>query len=67
MTLTFFCFSGEDSLAFLRNTPQFQQMRELVQTDPSVLPAILQQIGQTRPELLQVTFSAEFAPLKVYE
>lgn len=39
--------------AFLRNTPQFQQLRQLVQTQPQLLQPVLQQLGQSNPQLLQ--------------
>lgn len=44
----------EGSLQDLINTPQFQQMRQLVQSNPSVLPQLLNQIGQTNPQLLEM-------------
>ena len=46
--------SGEETLAFLRNQPQFQHMRTLLQQNPTLLPELLQQIGRSNPTLLQV-------------
>merc|ERR1719456_936552 len=36
----------------LRQHPQFDQLRQLVQANPQALPAVLQQIGQQDPTLL---------------
>ncbi|WAR23357.1 RD23B-like protein, partial [Mya arenaria] len=46
--------SGEETLAFLRNQPQFQHMRTLLQQNPALLPDLLQQIGRSNPTLLQM-------------
>eukprot|EP00565_Helicotheca_tamesis_P002618 CAMPEP_0185727274 /NCGR_PEP_ID=MMETSP1171-20130828/3001_1 /TAXON_ID=374046 /ORGANISM="Helicotheca tamensis, Strain CCMP826" /LENGTH=468 /DNA_ID=CAMNT_0028395801 /DNA_START=72 /DNA_END=1478 /DNA_ORIENTATION=+ len=48
--------SGSDSaspLEGLRSHPQFDALRRLVQNNPSTLQAVLNQIGQQQPELLQ--------------
>lgn len=53
MYFSFILFLG-NPLDFLQNQPQFQQMRQIIQQNPSLLPALLQQIGRENPSLLQV-------------
>merc|ERR1711874_770442 len=45
---------GSNPLAFLRNREEFQQMKRLLQQNPGMLNALLQNIGQSNPELLQI-------------
>ncbi|KAL3994826.1 XPC-binding domain family protein [Acanthocheilonema viteae] len=40
-------------LGFLRQLPQFEQLRELVQSNPAILPQIIQQIAQSNPALME--------------
>ncbi|XP_037608014.1 UV excision repair protein RAD23 homolog B [Sebastes umbrosus] len=45
--------SGGNPLSFLRSQPQFHVMRQLIQQNAALLPALLQEIGRENPELLQ--------------
>ncbi|GFH61647.1 RAD23 [Chaetoceros tenuissimus] len=45
--------SSNEPLAELRNHPQINQLRQLVQSNPSTLQQVLTQIGQQQPDLLQ--------------
>lgn len=42
------------NLDFLRNNPQFQQLRQLVHQQPQMLEPILQQLGNGNPQLAQM-------------
>ncbi|KAF3699657.1 UV excision repair protein RAD23 -like protein B [Channa argus] len=44
---------GDNPLAFLRTQPQFLHMRQAIQQNPALLPALLQQLGRENPQLLQ--------------
>lgn len=48
--------SAGDALSFLQQQPQFTALRRAVQSNPSVLPQLLQELGQANPDLLQVIF-----------
>ena len=44
----------EGNLDFLRNNPQFQQLRQIVQQQPRMLEPILQQVGNGNPQLARM-------------
>ncbi|KAI5210568.1 UV excision repair protein Rad23 [Aureobasidium subglaciale] len=46
--------AGGDPLDFLRNNPQFQQLRQLVQAQPQMLEPILQQVAAGNPQIAQL-------------
>lgn len=41
-------------MAYLVRQPQFTQLRQVLQNNPTLLQPILQQIGQSNPRLLQI-------------
>ncbi|KAK0512692.1 hypothetical protein JMJ35_004709 [Cladonia borealis] len=45
---------GLGNLDFLRNNPQFQQLRQIVQAQPRMLEPILQQVGAGNPDLARM-------------
>jgi len=45
---------GQNNLAFLNNNPQFQRIRELIHSNPQLLQPLLQQLGQSNPELMEI-------------
>ena len=57
--------SGGEPLAALRSHPQFDALRRLVQTNPSMLQQVLAQIGQQQPELLQAINANQAAFLEM--
>lgn len=44
----------DDPLTFLRDSPQFAQLCQLVRSQPDMLPQVLTQIAASNPELMQV-------------
>lgn len=45
---------ASNALDFLRNDPQFRQLRTLIQQNPQMLAPIIEQLSQTSPELLHL-------------
>ena len=45
---------GNMDMNFLRNSPHFQQLRQLVQQNPAMLEPILQQVAEGNPQLAQM-------------
>ncbi|KAL8463214.1 hypothetical protein ACS0TY_034016 [Phlomoides rotata] len=45
---------GANSLEFLRNTPQFQALRAMVQANPQILQPMLQELGRQNPQLVRL-------------
>ena len=56
---------SSEPLAVLRSHPQFDALRRLVQTNPSMLQQVLAQIGQQQPELLQAINANQAAFLEM--
>jgi len=57
--------SGGAPLDALRSHPQFDALRRLVQSNPSTLQAVLAQIGQQQPDLLQAINANQAAFLEM--
>lgn len=57
--------AGIGSLDFLRNNPQFQALRSMVQSNPQILQPVLQELGKQNPNLLRLIqeHNAEFLQL----
>ncbi|RMD41382.1 hypothetical protein DV735_g3732, partial [Chaetothyriales sp. CBS 134920] len=45
---------GQVDMNFLRSSPHFQQLRQLVQQNPAMLEPILQQVAEGNPQLAQM-------------
>ena len=45
---------GQMNMDFLRNSPYFQSLRQLVQQQPAMLEPILQQVAEGNPQLAQM-------------
>lgn len=56
---------GPGVFDFLRNHPQFNLLRQMVQTNPQLLQPVLQQLGEQNPQILQLinTHQQEFIQL----
>lgn len=46
--------AGAGSLEFLRNSPQFQVLRAMVQANPQLLQPMLQELGKQNPQLVRL-------------
>ncbi|KAL9664914.1 hypothetical protein QQ045_020323 [Rhodiola kirilowii] len=46
--------SGTATLAFLRNSRQFQAMRAMVQVNPEIMQPMLQELGKQNPNLMRL-------------
>lgn len=55
-----------DALTFLQQQPQFIALRRAVQNNPTLLPQLLQELGQANPELLQVLNSLDEILFKIF-
>ncbi|XP_051144924.1 ubiquitin receptor RAD23d-like [Andrographis paniculata] len=45
---------GANTLDFLRNSPQFQALRAMVQANPQILQPMLQELGKQNPQLVRM-------------
>ncbi|CAA3006116.1 ubiquitin receptor RAD23c-like [Olea europaea subsp. europaea] len=45
---------GANNLDFLRNSPQFQALRAMVQANPQILQPMLQELGKQNPHLVRL-------------
>lgn len=57
---------GQSPFAALSNHPQFQQLRQLIRQQPQLLEPLLQQIGQSQPQLLQVSIFISHTERSLY-
>lgn len=58
---------ADNPLAFLRQNPQFLQMRFVVQQNPRLLGPLLEQIGESNPEVFQLITEHQEAFMQLLE